>query len=89
MSAEERTGASKLAVAIGLVLATVGAYLLVTVAEPTRKELENPYGDTVGLGQKVGGWACLGVGVLILIVAVVRAMRAPRHDPDLPPEYRV
>jgi len=80
---------SKFWVGLGIVLASIGAYLLITLPTPTRAQLENPYGDPGGGLQKVGGWACLGAGVLILGAGIVRMLRAPRHDPDLPPEHRV
>ncbi|MBA3460248.1 MAG: hypothetical protein H0T46_09835 [Deltaproteobacteria bacterium] len=81
---------NKLAVVVGGALLTVGVFLLLTLTPPTRGELENPYGGGWGYStQKLGGWICLGVGLFLLVVRLVRALKAPRHDPDLPPEYRV
>ncbi len=78
---------NKVAAVIGIALLTVGLYLLLTYEAPTRGQLENPYGDWSDL-RKYGGYGCLGAGVLVLVVGIVRA-KGNRHDPDLPPEYRV
>jgi hypothetical protein len=79
---------SKFMVGVGLALLTLGAYLLLSLDTPTRAQLESAYGDPAGSSQKIGGWVCLVAGALILVVGLVRAMK-PRHDPDLPPQYRV
>jgi hypothetical protein len=80
---------SKLVVAIGLVLVTIGAYLLLTMPTPTHAQMENPYGYWGDGVHKIGGWGGLIGGVLILGIGIVRAVRTQRHDPDLPPEHRV
>ena len=81
---------SKLASVVGLVLLTIGIYLLLTYVEPTRAELENPYGGGWGASAHTyGGWGCVIAGGLILGLGLIRAVRANRHDPDLPPQYRV
>lgn len=75
---------------MGVALVTLGAYLLLTLTAPTHAELENPYGgDLGGSAQKLGGYICLGVGLLLLAIRLVRVLKAPRHDPDLPPQYRL
>jgi hypothetical protein len=81
---------NKLVVAVGVALVTIGAILLLTYTEPTYAQSINPYGgDLVGSTQRLGGWICLGVGGFLLVIRLVRALKAPRHDPDLPPQYRV
>lgn len=81
---------SKLAVGIGVVALTLGVYLLLTMEAPTRAERENPYGGAmISDARRYGGWGCAIGGGLILAVGLWRALRANRHDPDLPEKYRV
>ena len=82
-------GVSKLFTIIGVIFATVGLLLLLTVPTPTRAQLEGGYGDLGGGLQQLGGWIALICGLLVLAIALVRALKAGKHDPDLPPELRV
>ena len=41
------------------------------------------------LAMAMTGWIALIGGLLVLAISLVRALKAGKHDPDLPPEYRV